>query len=331
MKEKILILGGTEFVGRLVVEALAEDETKEVYLFNRGKTNPDLFPQVQRILGDRETDDIKQIQSYKWDYVIDFSSYYPKSLQKTLDQINRDVKKYIYISTISVYSFEGYDSSFKIDEDFQKLECSATEAIDKTMKTYGKKKAACEEILKNTSWLNAVMLRPSVIYGKYDPTDRFYYWLRKLKTSKEIIIPNTGEDQLSLTYADDLVDIILNTISNDLPSGAYNCNTHEPLSFRSMLEIMKELLGSNSKLYGIDTDKLKEKEVWLPLSFISNLKFDNSSIKHSLQMEFTSFYDSVKAVIKYYEEKDWPACSIGVTEEKEKAIIKREKPTVSND
>ena len=76
-KEKILILGGTEFVGRLLVGALLQNPNYEIYLFNRGKTNPHLFPEVKKIIGDRETDDIKKIQTENWDYIIDFSSYFP--------------------------------------------------------------------------------------------------------------------------------------------------------------------------------------------------------------------------------------------------------------
>jgi len=117
-KNKILILGGTEFVGRQLVEDLSKDSSIELYLFNRGKTNADLFPKVQRIIGDRETKDIEQLRQHQWDYIIDFSSYFPQSLSNTLEVINQDVKKYIYISTISVYDFPQYDGQSKIEETF---------------------------------------------------------------------------------------------------------------------------------------------------------------------------------------------------------------------
>jgi len=322
MKEKILILGGTEFVGRLLVEALQEAGRYEIYLFNRGKTNPDLFPEVKRIIGDRETDDIEKLQQEQWDYIVDFSSFYPHSLQRTLDQINRDVKKYIYISTISVYDFKAYDLSFDIKEDYNRQSCSPEEAVDQTMKTYGKKKAACEVVLDEAEWLNAVILRPSVIYGRYDPTDRFYYWLRKLKKANEIIIPNEGEDKLSLTYADDLRSIIQCAIEGEVPNGVYNCNTHEPLSFNSMLSMMQDLLSTDCKLYGLSMEVLRAEKVWLPLSFIRNLSYDNTAIKNATGLTFTPFKASIQSSIDYAEENNWKDCRVGMDEEKEQALLK---------
>jgi len=137
MKKKILILGGTKFVGRQLVSKLVESDSYEIYLFNRGKTNPNIFSKITQIVGDRETDDIKQIKNYQWDYVVDFSSFYPKSLLKTISNLNKDLKKYIYISSISAYQLKNYDSSFEIVENFELKNCTKEEEIDSGLKTYG--------------------------------------------------------------------------------------------------------------------------------------------------------------------------------------------------
>lgn len=325
MKEKVLILGGTEFVGRLVVEALLSDSAKEIYLFNRRRTNPGLFPEIKRIIGDRETADVEKLQGHKWDYVVDFSSYYPSSLKKTLEHINKDVKKYIYISTIAVYSLADHETALKITEAYPLVKCSAAESVDETMKTYGKKKAACEKILQQASWLNTIILRPSIIYGKYDPTDRFYYWLRRIKKASEIIVPDNGEAKLSLTYAGDLVNIILSGINDDLPNGIYNCNTYEPLTLKRILEIMKNLLGSECPLYGIDSQKLKKEGLNFPLLFVRDLWFCNARIKAASGLTFLPFIDSVKEQIKYYEGEDWRACRAGMEEKLEQELIKTDR------
>lgn len=325
MKEKVLILGGTEFVGRLLVEALRMDKSKAIYLFNRGKTNSDLFPELPRIIGDRETDDIEKIKAYQWDYVVDFSSFYPKSLQKTVEQINRNVKKYIYISTISVYDLGNYDGSFSILEDYEKVSCSAAEAVDQSMKTYGKKKMACEAVLNQADWLPSIILRPSVIYGKYDPTDRFYYWLRKIKLGNEIVIPNDGEDQLTLTYANDLVAILLQAINTDFPTGSYNCSTHQPISFNALLEMMKDLLKRENDFYGMAPAKLRADKIWLPLSFVGNFLTDNTKVKKNTGLDFTLFKDSIADTIAFYESENWPTCRVGMTEALEEATIRKDR------
>ena len=330
MKEKVLILGGTEFVGRLLVEALRTDQTKEIYLFNRGKTNPGLFPKIKRIPGDRETDDVKKLQAHQWDYVIDFSSYFPKSLQSTIHHINKNVKKYIYISTIAVYDLKGYDPGIQINEDYKKVTCTPEEAVDPSMKTYGNKKLACEEVLNEATWLNAIILRPSIIYGPYDPTDRFYYWLRKIKNSKEIIVPNHGEDLLTLTYADDLVAIIQQAIYGDLPMGVYNCNTHDLMTLKSMLEIMKNLLGSRCQFYGMDREELKKEGISFPVLYVRNLMLSNSRIKEAAGLKFTSFEESVKRLIGFYEREGWQTCRIGMKDGLEKEIIGRDRGLVGD-
>ncbi len=316
MKEKVLILGGTEFVGKLLVETLISDQSKELYLFNRGKTNPHLFPNINKIIGDRETDDIQKIQAHKWDYIIDFSSYYPASLQRTLDHVNRDLKKYIYISTISVYDFSKYDRASSIKEDFPIVDCSPEEAIDQTMKTYGKKKAACEAVLKESSWLNSVILRPSIIFGIDDPTDRFYYWLRKIKKETKAIVPNDGTDQISLTYANDLVAIILKGISGDIQNGAYNCITHDSISFNELLETIKKSTDSNCEFYHKDNEELRAQEVFLPLNFISNLYYNNDKIKEATNLSFTTYENAITAMVDHFEKEEWKKCMIEIDDEK---------------
>lgn len=325
-KKKVLILGGTEFVGRQLVEELIHLKSNEVYLFNRGKTNPELFPNVKRIIGDRETSDIEQISEYKWDYVIDFSSYFPNSLEQTLLHINKDVKKYIYISTISVYSFPDYDSSFEIGEDFKKRSYEKKQLCEPSLKFYGEKKAACEDILTNTDWLNSIIIRPSIIYGKFDPTDRLYYWIERIKNKEKIIVPANGEASISLTYSSDLVRILMNCLDDQLSNGVYNCVSNKPNSFRVILELIKDTLNSDCEFVPIDQDKLRAEKLSgndFPLWIGGNLMIDNSKIMEESNMEFTSLKASIQATIRHYEEQEWQTPKIGITYEAEDRLIEQ--------
>ena len=259
--------------------------------------------------------------NHKWDYIIDFSSYFPKSLKKTLEQINREVKQYVYISTVSVYAFENYDSSFEIKEDFEKVNYTDEELIEKSLKYYGKKKWACEEVLMKAAWLHKTILRPSFIYGKYDPTDRFYYWLKKIRDNEQLILPDNGEHKLSLTFADDLVEIILSILTGKLKSDVFNCNTNPPMKIRDILEIVKDILGSNCKFVDVGTSALQEAGILPPLSMGGNLMFDNSRLREETAINFTPFRDSLIRTADHYEVENWRACSIEIDEKIERKVL----------
>lgn len=329
-KSKILILGGTAFVGRQLAEQLSKDASIDLYLFNRGKTNAGLFPNAHQIIGDRETKDIEQLRQHNWDYIFDFSSYFPKSLAATLAVINRNVKKYIYISTISVYDFPQYDGQSHIEETFPRnayTEEQITEPLFK--KYYGEKKAACEDILAAATWLPTIILRPSVIYGKYDPTDRFYYWLRKLKKEKHLLVPDHGKLLSTLSYSEDLVDLLKACIAGDIPNDTYNCTTHQPKSFLEILELMKVLLNSKCQLEMADGKWLRKEGVKidqdLPLWYGGNLMVSNEKLRKQIPFQFRSFEDSVRSSIAYYESENWRPCAAGMSKEREDAVLAKVK------
>jgi len=326
--KKVLILGGTKFVGRQLVEDLLVDKSNEIYLFNRGETNPDIFPGVKKIIGDRETEDINQIKNHAWDFVVDFSSFYPKSLKKTILNINRDVKNYIYISSISAYSFANYDSSFSIKEDYELKTCSKEEALDTELKTYGKRKVACERILESFDWLNTTILRPSIIYGKYDWTDRFYYWLYKVKKGQVKILPDSGNHKLTLTYATDLVRVIEEFLKEKIPKGIYNVSTHEPFELKEIIKLMAKALGTSTQNNdkGIPQEWLLENKVKpqndIPLWLGGSLMLSNEKLSNNSVFKFTPFEESIKNTVKYFNNLNWDKPTVGLTAKKEQKILK---------
>jgi len=329
MKEKILILGGTKFVGRRLVEVLQLNPAFELVLFNRGITNPDLFPNLQKITGERNGADIEQIRAHHWDYIIDFSCYYPDHLRKTLSCLQPDLKKYIFISTISTYSFKNYKTGFEIPEDYPLQTCSAEKEMDTSMKTYGKRKVACENVLLAAKNLPSIILRPSIIYGPYDFTDRFYYWLYKIKTQESFILPDSGNHQLSLTYSEDLAQIIINSLHHSFPTGIYNCSTHPPLQLKEMLELAAKVMNLPFQPFGIPQDWLLEEKVKmqqdLPLWLGGSLLFDNSKLKSLLDSPFTPFEASIQRNVQWQDERAWPLPEVGLNRKEEKQIIERYK------
>lgn len=323
-KPKVLILGGTEFVGRQLVESLLAMGGYDIYLFNRGKTNVGLFPGVSRIIGDRETDDIQQIGQHKWTYVVDFSSYFPHSLQKTLDYINRDVKQYIYVSTISVYALQEYDGSFAIQEDFQQKEYASEQLTEPSLKFYGEKKVACEDVLAAATWLPTVILRPGVIYGRYDPTHRLYSWIARIKNRRSIVLPDGGKHRISITYAEDMVNVIQQCLDGKVYSGTFNCVSGEPFTFRSLLEEIRQQLGAECSFVTAPRMALREAKASgkdFPFYWGMDITIDNTKLIDVFQPDFIPLRESIGRTIGHYAAEGWPVPKVGMSAEAEDALI----------
>jgi len=326
IERKILVLGGTEFVGRQLVERLLQDEVNDVYLFNRGKTNAHLFPEAKKILGDRETNDIEKLAQHQWDYVFDFSSYFPGSLKRTLQNINQNVKKYVYISTISVYAFDSLEPDTVIAEDYKKKVYEDDQLTEPSLKFYGEKKVACEDVLKNTPWLNAIVLRPSVIFGKFDPTERLYYWIDRIRNQERIILPDNGDCILSMTYAADMVEVLHNCIASEFPNGTYNIVSNDQNKLRETLNIIKEELGVSCHFEPIGAGKLKAEGLSakeFPFWWGVNLRIDNAKLRKTEMFVPVDLKSAIKETLKHYESLEWPKPKIGLAYEVENGLIEK--------
>ncbi len=191
---KILILGGTKFVGRHIVEKALE-RGHEVTLFHRGQTGADLFPSVQHVFGDRDGGLDALGTDVAWDWVIDTSGYVPRIVRQACEAVKGRTSQYLFISTISVYAdFEqtGIDENSELAT----VNDPATETVD--AETYGGLKVLCEhEVL--TAFPEALIVRPGMIVGPYDHTDRYTYWF--LRATK-------GGQMLSLCERDEPAQFI---------------------------------------------------------------------------------------------------------------------------
>ncbi len=168
----ILMLGGTGFLGPQTVEAALKRGHK-VTLFNRGKTRPGLFPDLEKLHGDRETDDLKALEGRKWDAVVDTSANVPRWVKKAAAVLGPNISHYVYVSSISVYndtSKPGMDESAPVatipDATIEKI----------TAETYGALKALSEKAAEEAMPGKVSVVRPGLIVGPDDPTDRFTYW-----------------------------------------------------------------------------------------------------------------------------------------------------------
>lgn len=235
---KILIIGGTKFLGRSLVEiALAKGH--EITLFNRGKTNPDLFPEVECLKGDRDSD-LKPLQSRKWDAVVDTCGYVPRIVKKSAELLADSIEHYTYISSISAYA------------DFRKPELDESsllatienETVEQvTDETYGPLKVLCEKAVEQAMPGRVLVLRPGLIVGPYDQSDRFTYWPVRVRSGGEVLAPSPSHEQIQFIDARDLAEFILIMVEKR-QTDVYNCTGPD------YMLTMKQFLGECDNIFG---------------------------------------------------------------------------------
>ncbi|HZM81490.1 MAG TPA: NAD-dependent epimerase/dehydratase family protein [Candidatus Limnocylindrales bacterium] len=214
---RILILGGTSFVGRAIVEELLRRD-HDVTLFGRGKTGPELFPGVERRTGDRSTGDYSALAGRQWDAVVDVSAYVPRHVGEAMDAVADRVGRYLFISTGSVYDYK--QAPAYLDEECPRLE-PRRDTEEWEGSAYGPLKVACEDDVLARLGDRATIVRPGIVAGPYDPTDRFTYWVRAAAGGGRVEVPGRLVQPIQVVDADDLAVLVVSLLEKDLP-GIYN-------------------------------------------------------------------------------------------------------------
>ncbi len=327
--KKILILGGTGFVGRILTEDLIKEGNPPV-LFNRGKRNAGIFPELRKITGDRLTDDIKQIANESWDVVIDFSCMFPDNLDEITGMLKGKTGRYIFISTVSVFPMDDPEYwKEPVTEDAVTLPCTPEQRKDPDVNaTYGQKKAECERVLLGKDWLDSITFRPGLIYGRYDYTDRFYYWLYRAAKVSRILIPDGGKERFTSTHSEDFARLIRSAIDIHSHNRIYNSVTHSPVTLKHCIDTAAGLLGTGPEYINAPMDFIEESKLqpWSDLpAWVGNMELivDNSRARKDFPVNFMSFEDSIKSSIDYYASLSWPVPKAGITPEKEQELIEK--------
>jgi 2'-hydroxyisoflavone reductase len=217
---KILFLGGTGFIGPYQVEA-AIARGHQVTLFNRGKSNPGLFPTAEKLEGDRDGK-LDALKGKTWDAVIDNSGYVPRHVRDSAQLLKGKVGQYLFISTCGIYQ-AFYDGSWPKDgtgEDAPKapLPEAGSENVNKY---YGPLKVLCEQEVEKAFPNGATLVRPGLIVGPNDPTDRFTYFPVRVDRGGEVMAPGTPADPVLYIDARDLGAWCIHLVEQKI-TGAFN-------------------------------------------------------------------------------------------------------------
>ena len=334
---KLLILGGTVFVGRYLVEA-ALQRGHSVSMFNRGYTNRKLFPEVEHLRGDRH-EDVQALAGKQWDVVIDTSGYLPRAVRASADLLN-DVDTYIYISSGSVYkNLEAthIDELSPVQditaEDLAEAETTRT-VESPTAASYGQHygglKAECEEVIEQTLPERTLIIRPGLIVGPHDYSNRFTYWLQRVAKGGQCLAPNHPDTPISVIDARDLAQWTI-FMAEKRQTGIYNATGKQyGLTFGRYLEACKKVTGSDAQFVWVDADFLLKQDVqpwlelplWLPKQFQGMLLIDDQkAVKEGLT--YRSIDETVTDTLSWLvQEPPHFKIDAGMDEEKELSVLR---------
>jgi 2'-hydroxyisoflavone reductase len=262
---RLLVLGGSQFVGRHIVEAALE-RGHSVTLFNRGRTNPNIFDGVEEIHGDRDGG-LSALDGQTWDAVIDTSGYLPRVVGQSAAYLSGRAKHYVFISTISVYKNPVAAGS---DEDAP-LDTMEDETSEDISAHYGALKVLCEKTVDANFDGTTLHIRPGMIIGPYDHTDRFTWWVHRIAQGGDILAPGNPGQQVQFVDGRDLANFTLD-MTEAGTTGHYNVTgPNYRVSMSDYFDAAHRIMGSDAWFTWASDEFLQAHEVtggqmpfWIP-------------------------------------------------------------------
>ena len=241
---KLLIIGGTVFLGRALVEAgLARGH--EITLFNRGQHNPELFRNVEKLRGNRDGE-LDALRGRQWDAVIDTCGYFPRIVRQSAQLLANTVGHYTFISSISAYA--DFRQSWDENGPLGYIGIEEAEAADTiTGENYGPLKVMCEQAVMQTLPAQTLIIRPGLIVGPHDPSDRFTYWPVRVALGGDVAVPGSPDLRMEIIDVRDLAEWNLRLIEQN-KTGIYNATGPDyALTMQQMLDTCKLETGSDAR------------------------------------------------------------------------------------
>jgi 2'-hydroxyisoflavone reductase len=218
-EKKVLILGGTQFIGRQAVLSLLAAGHK-VTVFNRGTSVDDLPTEVERLRGDRNLGaaGLAALSGRRWDACIDVSGYTPRQVRPTAELLSGKVDQYVYISSGAVYADQ---QPRPVVETHDRLPPAAEDVTEINGETYGPLKIACEDIVQEFFPGRCTILRPQIVVGPHDTQRRYSYWVQRAMLGGPLLAPGDGSDYLQVIDVRDVAKFLATVVTNNV-TGTFN-------------------------------------------------------------------------------------------------------------
>ena len=310
-------MGGPKFLGRAVIDAALE-RGHEVTLFNRGTTGAGLYPQLERIVGDRDGG-LDSLRGCEWDAVVDTSGYLPRLVGASASLLADAVGHYVFVSSISVYA------SFAevVDEGSPVAELTEPGSED-IGSDYGALKALCERAVEDELPGRSASIRAGLIVGPHDPTGRFTYWPHRIARGGDTLVPGPAWRPIQLIDVRDLAAWIL-TVAEERLAGPFNATG--PTTMGAVVDATRRVAGSSARSVEVDDAFLAAQEVdeWMELPLWVDTR--NDEWRHFLEVDvsrataagltFRPLDETVAATLAGAETVD----GVGLTPERERELL----------
>ena len=308
-KKRILILGGTGFLGPATVEA-AKARGHELTLFNRGKTRPGLFPQIETLLGDRDPkigEGLNALRNRKWDAVIDNSGNVPRIVGASARLLGPNVNQYIYISSISAYA----DNSIEGQDESAKLATTPDAAVEQmTAETYGALKALSEKACQEALPGRTTVVRPGFIVGPDDPSGRFTYWPVRVDRGGEVLAPGAPADPVQFIDVRDLGGWLVALVEQGTMGVFTATGPRERLAWGDLLEGCRRATKSANTLTWVPGEWIAKKAdemfpIWVPfLGETRGFHRWNNAAAVKAGLKFRPYRQTVADTLRWYKAQD---------------------------
>ena len=314
---RLCVLGGTAFLGRALVDA-ALARGHEVTLFNRGKTNPELFPDLERLVGDR-AGDLTPIRGRTFDAVVDTSGYLPREVAAACEAL-AEAGRYCFVSSVSAYG----DLSMPVDEESPLAPLGELSADEVTGESYGPLKALCEQVVVGAFAGRALVVRPGLIAGPHDPTGRFTYWPYRVARGGEVLAPAPPESRIQAIDVRDLGSWIVALCEREA-GGVYNA-THPGFTWADLLQACAEVAGAAAgKVTWVPSEFLVEQEVgewmelplWIASPAFAGVRRVDVGRALAAGLALRSLAETVRGALEDAETSD----GVGLTPERERKLL----------
>lgn len=313
---RLLVLGGPRFLGRALADA-ALSRGHELTFFNRGRTGPELYPEVQRLVGDRRGD-LTALGGRRWDAVVDTSGYLPADVGASAEALAGS-GRYCFVSSVSVYA----DFSVPANEESAVAELGDLPADEVTDESYGPLKALCEDAVRTVFDDRALVLRPGLIVGPHDPTGRFTYWPHRVARGGEVLAPGPPERRTQVIDVRDLAEWAIELCERDV-GGTYNA-IHPGVAFGELLDTCRSVTASDAEPTWVTDAFLLEQGVgeWMELPlWLADPAFaaaDDVEVRRALAagLRFRPLAETVRGTLDLAETTE----AAGLAPEREAALL----------
>lgn len=321
---RLLILGGTVFLGRALTDAALAGGHHVTHL-NRGKSSPP-DARVETLTGDR-TADLGLLAGHEWDAVIDTSGYLPQVVKRSVDALRAASERYLFVSSISVYEGGEYGEDAQLAAPLDPV----PEVM--TMETYGALKAMCEGVVRKAFGDKATIVRPGLIVGPHDPTDRFTYWPVRIARGGRVVAPGRQQRRVQFIDVRDLASWMIRLLENR-KSGTFNAaGPARRITMEEFLDACRAVARTGATLEWLDDDFLarhevapwKELPLWVPEESDEASGFLDVPLRRALLngLTFRKLRETIADTLTWNEtraaNREWKA---GLAADREEALLK---------